>query len=188
MKAIIFTIIIVINAIGALRLKEKQIAIRTEEESKEVQEDIHVHYGNIDIKVINKKKKENIEKDNSNSLSNQTRNETLKQDKTNDYNKIHIKNLTVVNKIPLNSKNETNTIKEIKEGPSNKTEPPLQSSDNEYTVIPRIIHSVEPNENMNHQYNLNKELNQPLYNSKGQKSIVQIQKKIELPILSVIPI
>ena len=186
MKASIFTIIIVINAIGALRMKEKQIAIRTEEEGKVDQEDIHVHYGNIDIKVINKKKKENIEKDNSNSVSNLTRNETLKEDKTNDYNKIHIKNLTLVNKIPMNSKNETNTIKEIKETPSNKTEPPIQSRDDEYTVIPRIIHSVEPN--MNYQYNMNKELNQPLYNPHGQKSIVQIKKKIELPILSVIPI
>ena len=58
MKAIIFTIIIAFNVIGALRLKEKQISIRTKEEGKEEQEDIHVHYGNIDIKVIKKKKKE----------------------------------------------------------------------------------------------------------------------------------
>ena len=44
MKAIIFTIIIAFNVIGALRLKEKQISIRTEEEGKEEQEDIRIRF------------------------------------------------------------------------------------------------------------------------------------------------
>ena len=43
MKAIIFTIIIAFNVIGALRLKEKQISIRTEEEGKEEQEAVECH-------------------------------------------------------------------------------------------------------------------------------------------------
>ena len=194
MKAIIFTIIIAFDVIGALRLKEKQISIRTEEEGKEEQEDIHVHYGNIDIKVIKKKKKENNDKDNRISITNLIRNETLKKDKINDNNTIHIKNLTIVNKIPFNTINKTNTVDEIKEG-SNKSVliSPYKASDDEYTVTPRIIHSIDTlnhNANINNQNSINNELtvNKPLYNPIEQKSIVQIKKKIELPILSVIPI